>query len=106
MDDSAKSASFAGAKSTGDAAKDEERAEEMVTKVHEILDRQLTGDMTPPIEEDRGGMWFYCRTCKINGEVTQDVETEFNSIVCPECGGKVAIGTHSSILSHFRIKVK
>lgn len=104
MDDAARSASFSGAKSTGDAEKDQERADEMLTKVHEILDRQEIGDMTPPMDIERGTMWFYCRGCKIDGEVTQDVETEFNAILCPQCGGKVAIGTQMSIRTHFHLK--
>lgn len=96
--------SFSGAKSTGDAEKDQERAEEMVTKVADILERQESGDMTPPMEDDRGGMWFYCRSCKIHDHVTHDVETEFEKIVCPQCEGKVAVGTEMSVRSYFHIK--
>ncbi|PIV90614.1 hypothetical protein COW46_02220 [Candidatus Gracilibacteria bacterium CG17_big_fil_post_rev_8_21_14_2_50_48_13] len=103
MSDSLQSASFSGAKSTGDAEKDLERAEEMVEKVEDILARQETGDMTPPLGDDRGGMAFYCRSCKISGPVTQDVEEEFDAIVCTECGGKVAIGTEMSIRTYFHL---
>lgn len=104
MEETTVSSSFAGAKSTGDAAKDQERAEEMVTKVYDILDRQEKGDMTPSIDADRGPMWLYCRTCKIHDVVTKDVETEFHLIVCPQCGGKVTVGTEQSIRTYFHIK--
>lgn len=98
------SSAFQGAKSTGDAQKDQERAEEMIGKVDDILARQEAGDMMPPLDVDRGGMAFFCRTCKISGPVTQDVEEEFSAIVCTTCGGKVAVGTDMSIRTYFHLK--
>lgn len=96
--------SFAGAKSTGDAEKDQIRADEMITGVDDILARQETGDMTPPIEMERGGMWWYCRPCKLHGEVTYDIETEYEKIVCTTCGNKVYVGTEMSVRTYFHIK--
>jgi len=102
--------SFSGKLSSGDPLNDKKRAELMEEQVLGMLERQETKNMMPHTEEERGGLHYYCKTCKYMGPVTLDVEQEkLSSLTCDngECGAaydQLSVGTKGSIISHYKVK--